>query len=227
MPSRTRSTRSPSSIPQRHPRVLARRARDPRPIERARAARAAATRCCCRSMRGCRRPSSSACSRRCPQRRVVLATNVAETSMTIPGHRLRRRYGRRARQSLQPAPGDTQLPDRADLAGERRSAQGTLRARTANGICFRLYEEQDFVTRPALHRSGDQARRPRRRHLAHEGAAASATSRAFRFSIRRRSARSTRAIVSSRSSVRSTATRLTQDRRAARHACHSTRGSVA
>ena len=40
-----------------------------------------------RSTRGCPPPSSTASSRRIPVNRVVLATNVAETSLTVPGIR--------------------------------------------------------------------------------------------------------------------------------------------
>ena len=41
----------------------------------------------CRSTPGCRRPSSTGCSPPHPGRRIVLATNVAETSLTVPGIR--------------------------------------------------------------------------------------------------------------------------------------------
>ena len=83
-----------------------------------------------------------------PQRRVVLATNVAETSLTIPGivyvvdsgvARINR-YGVRS--------GVTQLhvePISQASANQRKGRCG----RTANGICFRLYEEPDFASRPA------------------------------------------------------------------------------
>ena len=40
---------------------------------------------CCRSTATCRSTNSSACSSRRPRRKVVLATNVAETSLTIDG----------------------------------------------------------------------------------------------------------------------------------------------
>ncbi len=81
-------------------------------------------------------------------RRVVLATNVAETSLTIPGivyvvdagvARVNR-YGVRT--------GVTQLHVEAvsqASANQRKGRSG----RTANGVCFRLYEEADFLARPA------------------------------------------------------------------------------
>ena len=62
-----------------------------------------------------------------PQRRVVLATNVAETSLTIPGIVYVVDTGRRARQPLRRAHRRDAAPRRADLAGQRRSAQGPLR----------------------------------------------------------------------------------------------------
>ena len=81
-------------------------------------------------------------------RRIVLATNVAETSLTIPGivyvvdagvARVNR-YGVRT--------GVTQL-----LVEEVSQASANQRkgrcGRTANGVCFRLYEEADFLARPA------------------------------------------------------------------------------
>ena len=61
------------------------------------------------------------------RRRVVLATNVAETSLTIPGVRFVVDTRPRAHQSLQPA---SQVPapaDRAGVAGQRRAACGPLR----------------------------------------------------------------------------------------------------
>ena len=81
-------------------------------------------------------------------RRVILATNVAETSLTIPGivyvvdaglARLNR-YGVRT--------GVTQLlvePISQASANQRKGRCG----RVASGVCFRLYEEQDFASRPA------------------------------------------------------------------------------
>ena len=75
---------------------------------------------------GCPRPSSTGSSPRTRKRRVVLATNVAETSLTVPGIRyvvdtgLARISRFSARTKVQ------RLPDRADLAGERQPAQGPM-----------------------------------------------------------------------------------------------------
>ena len=87
----TPSTSWRREAPRRHPGVPRRRARDPRHRRRA-AARCPPSRPdqleCCRSTPGCPRPSSSACSSPARRpRRIVLATNVAETSLTVPGIR--------------------------------------------------------------------------------------------------------------------------------------------
>ena len=71
--------------PRRHPRVPLRRARDPRHRRGARPPRPAGHRAPPAVRRASRRPSSTACSRRTAGRRIVLATNVAETSLTVPG----------------------------------------------------------------------------------------------------------------------------------------------
>ena len=82
-----------------------------------------------------------------PQRRVVLATNVAETSLTIPGivYVVDPGVARVNRYNVRT--GVTQLlvePVSQASADQRKGRCG----RTANGICFRLFEEQDYVTRP-------------------------------------------------------------------------------
>jgi ATP-dependent helicase HrpA len=85
---------------------------------------------------------------RIPQRRVVLATNVAETSLTIPGivyvvdsgvARINRYHVRTGVSQLLVEP-----ISRAS-ADQRKGRCG----RTASGICFRLYEEHDYAARPA------------------------------------------------------------------------------
>ena len=63
-----------------------------------------------------------------PQRRIVLATNVAETSLTVPRIRYVVDPGARARQALSAAAEARPPAHRADLAGQRRPAQGPLRA---------------------------------------------------------------------------------------------------
>ena len=80
-------------------------------------------------------------------RRVILATNVAETSLTVPGIRyvIDSGLARIARYSPR-----TQLqslavePVAQDACQQRAGRCG----RTAPGICIRLYEEEDFAARP-------------------------------------------------------------------------------
>ena len=144
---RRRRRGAPARRPGRRARVPERRARDPRHGRRAAPAGCAPTSRCCRCTRGCRRPSSSACSARTRKRRVVLATNVAETSLTVPGihyvvdpgtARISR-YS--ARLKVQRLPIE---PISQASADQRKGRCG----RTADGICIRLYDEEDFDARP-------------------------------------------------------------------------------
>ena len=85
---------------------------------------------------------------RLPQRRVVLATNVAETSLTIPGivYVVDAGVARVNRYSVRT--GVSQLlvePISRASADQRKGRCG----RTESGVCFRLYEEQDYASRPA------------------------------------------------------------------------------
>ena len=80
-------------------------------------------------------------------RRVVLATNVAETSLTVPGVRYVidpgaariSRYSRRTKVQRLPIEPISQAS-----AAQRAGRSG----RTAPGVCIRLYSEQDFLARP-------------------------------------------------------------------------------
>ena len=80
-------------------------------------------------------------------RRIVLATNVAETSLTVPGIRYVvdpgtariSRYS--ARLKVQRLPIE---PISQASADQRKGRCG----RVADGICIRLYDEQDFEQRP-------------------------------------------------------------------------------
>ncbi len=80
-------------------------------------------------------------------RRVVLATNVAETSLTVPGIRfvvdtgLARISRYSARLKVQRLPIETISRASAD---QRKGRCG----RVADGICVRLYSEEDFDARP-------------------------------------------------------------------------------
>ncbi len=80
-------------------------------------------------------------------RRVVLATNVAETSLTVPGIRYVvdpgtariSRYSRRTKVQRLPIEPISQAS-----AAQRAGRSG----RTAPGVCIRLYSEDDFASRP-------------------------------------------------------------------------------
>ncbi|NDL71919.1 ATP-dependent RNA helicase HrpA [Vreelandella alkaliphila] len=82
-------------------------------------------------------------------RRIVLATNVAETSLTVPGIRyvidpgLVRisRYSYRAKIQRLPIEPISQAS-----ANQRKGRCG----RVAEGVCIRLYDEEDFLARPAF-----------------------------------------------------------------------------
>ena len=83
-----------------------------------------------------------------PQRRIVLSTNVAETSLTIPGIVYVIDAGTARINRHNPRSGVTQLliePISRASADQRKGRAG----RTRSGVCFRLYEEQDFNLRPA------------------------------------------------------------------------------
>ncbi|MER7165072.1 ATP-dependent RNA helicase HrpA [Micromonospora sp. NPDC000207] len=80
-------------------------------------------------------------------RRVVLATNVAETSLTVPGIKYVvdpgtariSRYSNRLKVQRLPIEPVSQAS-----ANQRKGRCG----RTSDGICIRLYDEQDFDSRP-------------------------------------------------------------------------------
>lgn len=81
------------------------------------------------------------------RRRIVLATNVAETSLTVPGIRYVvdpgtariSRYSRRTKVQRLPIEPISQAS-----AAQRAGRSG----RTAPGVCIRLYSEDDFAARP-------------------------------------------------------------------------------
>jgi ATP-dependent helicase HrpA len=83
------------------------------------------------------------------RRRVVLATNVAETSVTVPGIRavidtgLARISRYSARNRLQRLPIE---PISRASAEQRKGRCG----RVGTGLCLRLFSEQDFAERPAF-----------------------------------------------------------------------------
>ncbi|MFO0759393.1 MAG: ATP-dependent RNA helicase HrpA [Byssovorax sp.] len=82
-----------------------------------------------------------------PERRIVLATNVAETSLTIPGIVYVVDTGVARVNRYAARTGINQLlvePISRASADQRKGRAG----RTRSGACFRLYEEQDYLARP-------------------------------------------------------------------------------
>jgi len=80
-------------------------------------------------------------------RKVVLATNVAETSITVPGIRyvIDTGFARISRYSLRTKV--QRLPIEAISQASANQRQGRC-GRVSNGICYRLYSEEDFLSRP-------------------------------------------------------------------------------
>jgi len=82
-------------------------------------------------------------------RRIVLSTNVAETSLTVPGIRYvidpglvrLSRYSYKAKIQRLPVEPVSQAS-----ANQRKGRCG----RVAEGVCIRLYDEEDFLSRPAF-----------------------------------------------------------------------------
>ena len=82
-------------------------------------------------------------------RRIVLATNVAETSLTVPGIRYVVDAGlaRVKRYSYRNKVEQLQVEPIAQSAANQRSGRC---GRVAAGVCIRLYEELDYNQRPAF-----------------------------------------------------------------------------
>jgi ATP-dependent helicase HrpA len=80
-------------------------------------------------------------------RRIVLATNVAETSLTVPGIRYVVDAGlaRFKRYSYRNKVEQLQIEPIAQSAANQRAGRC---GRVAAGVCIRLYEEQDYLLRP-------------------------------------------------------------------------------
>ena len=81
------------------------------------------------------------------QRRIVLATNVAETSLTVPGIRYVVDAGtaRVKRYSFRNKVEQLMVEPISQAAANQRSGRC---GRVADGICIRLFDEQDFAARP-------------------------------------------------------------------------------
>lgn len=89
------------------------------------------------------RPSSTAGTRR----RIVLATNVAETSLTVPGIKYVIDAGtaRISRYSVRSKVQRLPIEAISQASANQRSGRS---GRTSNGIAIRLYSEEDFSRRP-------------------------------------------------------------------------------
>ncbi len=82
------------------------------------------------------------------RRKVVVATNIAETSLTIPGIRYVIDSGLARVSRYNPRTRTRRLPIEAisrSSADQRKGRSG----RVQNGVCVRLYSEADFAARPA------------------------------------------------------------------------------
>src|SRR4051795_5503004 len=82
-----------------------------------------------------------------PGRRVVLATNVAETSLTVPGIRYVVDAGtaRISRYSARTKVQRLPIEPISQASANQRSGRC---GRVAPGVCIRLYDEEDFAARP-------------------------------------------------------------------------------
>ncbi|MEI6320400.1 MAG: ATP-dependent RNA helicase HrpA [Pseudomonadota bacterium] len=80
-------------------------------------------------------------------RRIVLATNVAETSLTVPGIRyvIDSGLARVKRYSYRNKVEQLQIEPISQAAANQRAGRC---GRVADGVCIRLYGEQDFAGRP-------------------------------------------------------------------------------
>ncbi|WP_197019038.1 ATP-dependent RNA helicase HrpA [Thioalkalivibrio sp. HK1] len=82
------------------------------------------------------------------RRRIVLATNIAETSLTVPGIRFVIDAGTARISRYAHRTGVQRLPVEAISRAAADQRAGRC-GRTAPGICIRLYDEEDFLARPA------------------------------------------------------------------------------
>ncbi|WP_032115877.1 ATP-dependent RNA helicase HrpA [Candidatus Arsenophonus nilaparvatae] len=82
-----------------------------------------------------------------PGRRIVLATNVAETSLTVPGIKyvIDTGYVRISRYSYRTKVQRLPIEPISQASAEQRKGRC---GRVSAGICIRLYSEEDFLARP-------------------------------------------------------------------------------
>jgi ATP-dependent helicase HrpA len=84
---------------------------------------------------------------RTPGRKIIVSTNVAETSLTIPGIRYVIDTGLARIPSYSPRTRTTALPVRPISQSSANQRLGRC-GRVENGVCIRLYDEDDFNGRP-------------------------------------------------------------------------------
>jgi ATP-dependent helicase HrpA len=84
-----------------------------------------------------------------PRRRIVLATNVAETSLTVPGIDAVVDGGLARISRFSVKAGVQRLPIEPIARSNAEQRKGRA-GRTAPGLCIRLYSEADFLARPAF-----------------------------------------------------------------------------
>ncbi len=84
-----------------------------------------------------------------PQKRVILATNVAETSLTIPGIVYVVDTGVARLSRYDPRTGTTRLQIEGISQASADQRKGRC-GRVRDGVCVRLYDEASFAARPAF-----------------------------------------------------------------------------
>jgi len=82
-----------------------------------------------------------------PERKIVVATNVAETSITVPGIRYVIDTGLARIACYEPRSRTTSLPISPISKSSADQRKGRC-GRVANGVCIRLFSEFDYASRP-------------------------------------------------------------------------------
>ncbi|TVP79405.1 MAG: ATP-dependent RNA helicase HrpA [Puniceicoccaceae bacterium] len=91
------------------------------------------------------------------RRRIILSTNIAETSLTVPGIRYVVDTGLARISRYSPHSRTLRLPIEPVAQSSAEQRKGRC-GRVSNGVCYRLYSEADFLARPRyttpeIHRS--------------------------------------------------------------------------
>lgn len=91
------------------------------------------------------------------RRRIILSTNIAETSLTVPGIRYVVDTGLARISRYSPHSRTQRLPVEPIAQSSANQRMGRC-GRVSDGVCYRLYSEQDFLgrpkfTTPEIHRS--------------------------------------------------------------------------